>query len=57
MIFIFHKSGKEKAHRQTGNKKSPIVQPLAPCRFGGCCVVIGAVPRTLFMVIPVYQNY
>jgi len=27
----------------------PIVQALAPCRWVGCCVVIGLVPHTLLI--------
>jgi hypothetical protein len=32
-------------------KTKPIIQPLAPYKKAGCCVVNGAVPHTLFMVI------
>ena len=33
----------------------PIVQPLAPCFFAGCCAVKGAVPHALFMVSIFYN--
>ena len=35
----------------------PIVQALAPCLKVGCCVVIGLVPRTLFMDLRLYKRH
>ena len=40
--------------------RGPIVQALAPYRQAGCCVVVGLVPRTLFIEVtcslPNYEN-
>ena len=52
LFVIIPQRGTKKAHRNDGLMflLLPIVLPLAPCFAVGCCVVVGTVPRTLFMV-------